>query len=104
MMIARWHIDARFGHKQQVIESLKRWYGEIGSQVGWTPENTRMITGSVGAPESAIEVEIKVADLADLNAAWDKLATIEPHQQWSHDLEPHVVSGTSHWQVFRVID
>ena len=25
MMIARWQIEARFGHKQTVIDMLKRW-------------------------------------------------------------------------------
>ena len=25
MMIARWHIDAKFGHKQTVVDSLKIW-------------------------------------------------------------------------------
>ncbi len=41
--------------------------------------------------------------LAELGASWEKLATIEAHKQWSKDLEPYVVSGTPHWQVFRVI-
>ncbi len=31
MMIARWHIEARFGQKQTVIDSLKKWCDEIGT-------------------------------------------------------------------------
>lgn len=31
MIIARWHIDARFGHKQAVIDSLKTWSRDIRS-------------------------------------------------------------------------
>jgi len=38
-----------------------------------------------------------------LNAAWDKLATIEAHKQWSKDLEPHVVSGSARWEVLRLL-
>ena len=33
MMIARWQIDARFGHKQDVIERLQTWARDIAPQV-----------------------------------------------------------------------
>ncbi len=103
MMIARWHIEARFGHKQTVIDLLKRWNEEIGSQIGWTEDNFRIITGSIGALESTIESEIKIADLAELNDSFEKLGTIEAHKAWSKELEPYIVSGTTHWQIFRVV-
>ena len=102
MMIARWHIDARFGHKQTVIDSLKKWSADIGSQIGWTADKTRIVTGSVGALESTVEVEVQINDLTELNAAWAKLGTIEAHKKWSKDIEPNIVSGTTHWQVYRV--
>lgn len=104
MMIARWSIDARFGHKPTVIASMKKWHEEIGSQIGWTADKTRLYTGSLGVPESTVQSEILIADLADLNRAWDKLATIDAHKQWSKDLEPHIVSGSPRWEVFRVIE
>lgn len=50
MIIARWHIDARFGHEQRVIDSLKSWSRDIAS------------TGSVGALESTIELEVRLED------------------------------------------
>lgn len=103
MMIARWQIEARFGHKQTVIDMMKRWNDEIGSQVGWTADKTRLLTGSVGALESTIQSEIEIEDLAALGKAWEKLGKIEAHGQWSKDIEPYVVSGTPHWQVFRVL-
>nr|WP_281033457.1 MULTISPECIES: hypothetical protein [unclassified Mesorhizobium] len=34
MFSARWQIDAKFGHKQTVLDLLKKWEREIGSQVG----------------------------------------------------------------------
>jgi hypothetical protein len=49
MMIARWQIDARFGHKQTVIDMLRTWAKDIAPQIGWTPEKGRMLTGSIGA-------------------------------------------------------
>jgi hypothetical protein len=103
MLIARWHIDARFGHKQTVIESVQRWGREIGVQIGWSADKVRIATGSIGALESTVEVEVTVRDLAELDAAWAKLATIEAHQQWSKAIEPDIVSATTHWQVFRLV-
>jgi hypothetical protein len=42
MMIARWQIDARFGHKQNVIDMLRIWANDIAPQIGWTLERGRM--------------------------------------------------------------
>lgn len=102
MMIARWQIDARFGHKGEVIASVKWWGKEIGSQLGWTSERMRILEGSIGARESTVVTEVEVDDLADLNRAWSKLATIEAHRTWSKELEPKVVSGSTRWEVYRI--
>lgn len=103
MLIARWHIDARFGHKPTVIESLKAWSRDIAPQIGWTGDKLRLTTGSIGALESTIEVEVSIADLKELDDAWSRLAAIEAHKQWSRDLEPEVVSGTPRWDIYRVV-
>jgi hypothetical protein len=103
MIIARWQIDARFGQKQAVIDSLATWCREIGSQIGWSDSNMRIATGSIGALESTVELEITVEDLAALNESWNKLGDIEAHKQWSKDLEPYLVSGTPRWTVYRVV-
>lgn len=101
MILARWSIDARFGHKQAVIDSMIQWQKEIGSTIGWN--EMRLLTGSIGARESTVQSEIRLKNLAELNAAWDKLATIEAHKRWSKDLEPFIVSGTPRWEVFRIL-
>ena len=103
MMIARWRIEVRFGHKQTALDLLKRWHEDIGSQVGWTKDKFRIITGSIGAVESTIEAEVAIADLTELNDAFEKLSAIEAHKAWSKEIEPYVVSGTPHWQIFRVV-
>ena len=102
MMIARWHIDARFGHKQTVIDALKIWCRDIGEQVGWSADKLRLASGSIGTPESTVELEVSVRDLAELNDSWTKLGAIEAHKKWSKDLEPHVVSATPRWEILRV--
>ncbi len=103
MMIARWHIDARFGHKQAVIDAVQNWCRDIGEQIGWSADKLRITTGSIGALESTVELEVQVRDLAELDASWAKLGTIEGHKQWSKALEPNVVSATTRWDVFRVV-
>lgn len=78
-MIARWRIDARFGHKQAVIDSVKTWSREIGSQIGWTKDELRIASGSIGALESTIEMDVMVQDLTELNASRNKLVSIPAH-------------------------
>ncbi len=104
MMIARWSIEARFGHKPIVTDLMKRWMKDIGTQIGWNEKNTRLLTGSIGALESTVQSEIQVKDLTELNAAWDKLARIEAHKNWSKEMEPYIVSGTPRWEIFRVVE
>ena len=91
-MIARWQIEARFGQKQNVVESLKRWFDEVGSQIGWTPDKFRILTGSVGALESTVTSEIEITDLSELGDSWAKLGEIKNHSNWSKDLEPYIGS------------
>ncbi len=103
MMIARWQVQARFGHKQAAIDLMRRWWREIAPQIGWRPEQVRILTGAVGERESAIDVEVEVADLAALGAAWARLAAADGQDAWAAELEPHIVSGTPRWTVHRVL-
>lgn len=103
MMVARWSIDARFGYKQAVVDSMKRWMSEIGPQAGVDAQRTRLLTGSVGALEATIVTEHVIEDLAELDRVWAKLAALPAHQKWSKELEPNVVSGTSRWEVYRIL-
>lgn len=103
MMLARWCIDARFGYKQNVVDLMQRWLSEIAPQVGIRAERTRLLTGSIGALEATVQSEHLMEDLTELNRVWDKLASIPAHKQWSKELEPFVVSGTSRWEIYRVL-
>ena len=103
MMVARWSIDAKFGYKQNVVDLMQRWLKEIAPQAGIKADKTRLLTGSIGALEATIQSEHVIEDLTELNQVWDKLAAIAAHKQWSKDLEPFVVSGTSRWEIYRVL-
>jgi hypothetical protein len=104
MMIARWQIEVRFGHKQAALELMRQWWREIAPQVGWHREQARVLSGSLGARESTVEIEITIADLTALESAWTRLADAKGQAEWSAALEPHVVSGTPRWLVYRVVE
>lgn len=101
MLIARWQIDARFGHKQEVIERLQAWAREIAPQAGLV--TGRLLTGSIGALEATVVHDWEVGDLGELDRAWARLASIPAHAQWGKELEPFVVSGTARWEIYRVV-
>lgn len=46
----------RYGVKMEAIALLQEWVQSIGSQAGLTAENTTILSGAVGAPESRLEV------------------------------------------------
>ena len=104
MFSARWQIDAKFGHKQTVIDLMRRWEREIGSQVGIADLKFQMMTGSIGAHEATVESHQQVQSLAHLEEFFAKIARIEAHAKWGKEMEPYVVSGTSLWQIFRIVE
>ncbi|MBZ9850205.1 hypothetical protein LB565_19660 [Mesorhizobium sp. CA14] len=104
MFSARWQIDAKFGHKQTALELMRKWEREIGSQVGLADMKFRLMTGSIGAREATIEAHHEVESLAQLEAFFAKIAKLDAHAKWGKELEPYVVSGTSQWQIFRIVE
>ncbi|MCM2250861.1 MAG: hypothetical protein NDJ19_00740 [Ramlibacter sp.] len=103
MMVARWSIDAKFGYKQNVVDMMQRWLRDIAPKVGIKAEQTRLLTGSVGALEASVVSEHVIENLGELNKVWDQLAALPEHKKWGQELEPYVVSGTSRWEIFRLI-
>jgi hypothetical protein len=93
MFLARWQIDARFGHKQAVIDLMHRWLKEIGSKVGTDKMDVKLLTGSVGAREATIEVNHTVESLADLERFFETIGKNEAHKQWGKDLEVDYLSS-----------
>jgi hypothetical protein len=101
MIVARWQIDALFGHKAEVIDSVEKWQKEIGARIGWTEDRCRMMTGSVGVNESTVVLEVTLDSMTELDDSWNELANIKAHKQWSKDLEPYIVSGSHRWEIYR---
>lgn len=103
MMIARWSVEARFGHKSKAIELLQEWYQEIGSQTDIDLATRRIITGSVGAGEALIETEFEIGGLGELQDFFNKIGSIKMHEDWGPKMGEVIVSGSAVWRVFRVI-
>ncbi len=103
MLLARWQIDAKFGYKQSVIDLMRRWERDIGNQAGVQDMEFRLLSGSVGAREATVEVEHTVQDLAQLERFFDAIGKIDAHKAWGKEMEPHVVSGSSKWTIFRIL-
>jgi len=103
MFVARWQIDAKFGHKQKVLELMQRWDEEIGRPAGTAAMGFEILTGSIGAREATVETSHKVETLAQLEAFFATIGKNPAHAAWGKELEPFVVSGTSSWQIFRVV-
>ncbi|ESY49047.1 hypothetical protein X744_28480 [Mesorhizobium sp. LNJC372A00] len=107
MFSARWQIDAKFGHKQTVLDLLKKWereIGSIGSQVGIADLEFQIMTGSIGAREATVESHHQVESLAQLEGFFARIGKIDAHAKWGKEMEPYVVSGTSLWNIYRIVE
>ena len=102
MIIARWHLTARFGHRDEVVALLGKWEVDVGQRIGWRPGSVRIVTGMLGESDSNIEFEVRMDNLSDLDGAWADMKAVPYHAQYMKDLEPCVESGTTRWTVMRV--
>jgi hypothetical protein len=103
MFVARWQIDARFGHKQTVIELLRKWEREVGTMAGTERMDFKILTGSIGAREATVEANHTVESMAQLEQFFQAIGNNEAHRQWGRDLEPYVVSGSAFWNIYRAL-
>ncbi|MDU8913966.1 hypothetical protein [Aestuariicoccus sp. MJ-SS9] len=104
MMIARWTCEAKFGHKTEALALHKEWEEQIGVQTDIDVSRSRTLTGSVGVKEAVIQAEMEIANLAELDAFFDKIATIEMHAEWGKKFGEVIVSGSTYWEVFRIVE
>lgn len=104
MMIARWSCEAKFGMKAEALALLKEWQDQIGVQVGMEATRLRTITGSVGAREALIQDEFEIRDLTELDTFFSKLAQVKMHADWGKKMGEVIVSGSTYWDVFRVVE
>ncbi|KAI7838971.1 hypothetical protein COHA_007257 [Chlorella ohadii] len=93
---------ARFGGKADAVQLLQEWVQEIGSEAGLTPSNTSLSTGSIGAPESTLELEVRFDSLADLEGFWSAIPQ-QQHKAWGQRMQQYIVHGSPQWHVYRCL-
>ena len=103
MMIARWQFTAKFGRKQEAIDLIEEWNQQIGAQTNIDVSKSRIVTGSVGVSEGLVENEMEINGLKDLDDFFTKIATIKMHSEWGPKMGEVIVSGSTRWEVFRVV-
>mmetsp|Transcript_19768 Transcript_19768/g.54909 ORF Transcript_19768/g.54909 Transcript_19768/m.54909 type:complete len:273 (-) Transcript_19768:41-859(-) len=99
---ARWRFDVRFGRKREAVQLLQEWVRDVGSQAGLTASNTGITTGAVGAPESRLELEVEVANMAELESFWARIP-VEKHTSWVRIVQDMIVDGSPTWEVYRTV-
>jgi hypothetical protein len=100
---ARWCLDVRYGVKLDAVKLLQQWVRDIGSSAGLTSKNTCINSGSVGSPESRLELEVAFDTLAELEIFWASIPA-EQHQQWSKEMQQLIVHGSPVWEIYRTVD
>ncbi|KAI3430519.1 hypothetical protein D9Q98_005112 [Chlorella vulgaris] len=99
---ARWSLDVRFGSKSDAVALLQEWVATVGSAAGLAPDNTTLTTGSIGAPESTLELEVSFDSLAALEQFWSSIPAQE-HVAWGKRMQQHIVHGSPQWHVYRCL-
>ena len=104
MFVARWQFTSQFGKVDDVLSILRKWEIDVGQRVGWKTDHVRVVTGVVGAASSAIELEVRIDSLADLEAAWGDMDRNPHHAEYMKMLGHLLVGGTGHWTVHRLVE
>lgn len=102
---ARWCFDCRYGTKMKGVALMQEWVRDIGSRAdpGLTPENARINSGSIGSPESRLELEVEFASLEALEKFWGSIPG-DLHQEWSRNVADVIIDGSPTWEVYRSVD
>ena len=97
-IIARFSLDVPFGKKGDLQKVTKKWE-PLQRELGFP--KAQVLVGSIGAPESRMEISHRFESLAALEAVWSKLN--DPRMaEFQRDMAPFVVPGSHRWEVFRV--
>lgn len=104
MYIARWGMTVNSGHRNTVIELLRKWEIDVGQRVGWRAAAIRVSFGVFGISDAQIEFEVRVDSLSDLEGAWSDMRKNPHHAEYLKQLDQHIIGGTSVWSVLEVIE
>jgi hypothetical protein len=97
-IIARFSFDVVFGKKAEMLKLNKKW-DAMERELGFPkPE---LLIGSIGTPESRVEVNYRFPSLAALESVWAKL--VDPRMvDYQREMAPFIVPGSHRWEVLRI--
>ena len=97
-IIARFSFDVPFGKKPDLMRINKK-HEPMQKEIGFP--KPQILVGSIGAPESRVEMNHTFPNLAALEAVWAKLN--DPRMtEYQKEMAPFIVPGSHRWEVFRV--
>jgi hypothetical protein len=97
-IIARFCFDVPFGKKADLTRLMKKWE-PLSLEMGFP--KAQVLIGSIGAPESRVELNHTFANLAALEGVWAKLG--DPRMvEYQKDMAPFVVPGSHRWEILRI--
>jgi len=97
-IIARFSFDVPFGKKPDLLALEKKW-APMGKELGF-PE-PEVLVGSIGVPESRVELNHRFESLAALEAVWSKLG--DPRMaDYQREMGQYIVPGSHRWDILRV--
>jgi hypothetical protein len=98
MIIARFSFDVPFGKKPELFKLTAKWEA-IQKEIGFPkPE---VLVGSIGTPESRVELNHRFESLAALEAVWAKLNHPKA-AEYQRDMAQFVVPGSHRWEILRI--
>jgi len=99
-IVARFSFDVPFGKKGDLMKIMKKWES-LQSDLGFP--KPLVLIGSIGAPESRVEINHTFPSLAALESTWAKLN--DPRMaEFQKETAPYFVPGSHRWEIFRVHD
>jgi len=92
-------VDIRYGVKVEAVALLQEWVRDIGGHAGLTAFNTQINSGSLGVPESRLELEVSLDSLSHLEQ-FRAAIPADLHKAWSQRAQHYILDGSPTWQVF----
>lgn len=97
--VARFMFDVPFGRKQEFFRLHEKWRS-LSSDLGFP--NPEVLVGSIGAPESRIEIDYRFESLAALEATFAKVASESRMAEYQQEMAALIVPGSHRWDVYRI--
>jgi hypothetical protein len=98
-IIARFSFDVPFGKKEEAFR-VEEKFRELRKKIGF-PEPETLI-GSIGTPESRVEINYRFENLAALEAVWGKIGSEPRMAEFQREMGQFIVAGSHRWEILRV--